>query len=264
MFVLIPGSGTQSLNTSGHGRLLSFCVRSRGCRWTRGARTGRWCLLAVSWGDLLIADLNTQPAETTYQLLAAPFDPVPVQLLERFENSRLVHTSVADIPSSAVASTAASGAATPVPEKDEEELPDTDEKSIAGTRPPTAEDGILSLESLTTMMRETLPAGARSAYGTTKWDGETYASRNGFPLGVVAAGAKEPAYTCFTPLFKLTLGERLLVPLTPDYIFALPSKARVEFTQLLLPPKAEQLGEGLPRKGISASDHLAVACEIVW
>jgi RNA exonuclease NGL2 len=43
----------------------------------------------------------------------------------------------------------------------------------------------------------------------------------------------------------------------------LPGK-EVTFTQLLEPPKVADLGEGLPRKGISASDHLPVACEIAW
>lgn len=55
-----------------------------------------------------------------------------------------------------------------------------------------------------------------------------------------------------------------MISLTADYIFALPGKTRLEFTQLLVPPKKEELGEGLPRKGISASDHIAVACEVVW
>lgn len=119
------------------------------------------------------------------------------------------------MPSSAVASTAASGAATPEVEKDDEkeedELPDSHEESIAGTRPAREEDGIRRLEDLVGMMKDVLPEPARSAYGTSKWEAETYASRDGFLPGVKAVGGGEPAYTCFTPLFKLTLGELLLV-----------------------------------------------------
>lgn len=37
-----------------------------------------------------------------------------------------------------------------------------------------------------------------------------------------------------------------------------------EFTSLLAMPPTEALGAGLPRKGVSASDHLPIGCEIVW
>lgn len=48
-----------------------------------------------------------------------------------------------------------------------------------------------------------------------------------------------------------------------DYLLFLPAPG-VQVTKLLKPGTAEELGEGLPRKGISASDHCAVGCEITW
>lgn len=184
-----------------------------------------------------------------------------------------MHTSVVKVGETPSASEppsqSGSGTATPVAKEkdDEDELPDTDERSIAGTRPPTDADGIRTLDDLLLMAQEVLPEPARSAYGTTKWGTETYAARGGFKDGATGAGGNEPAYSCFTPLFKLTLGEcGCIALLTIDYLFILPpGKApRVEFTELLEPPSVEALGEGLPRKGISASDHLPLGCEFAW
>lgn len=106
-------------------------------------------------------------------------------------------------------------------EKDEEgELPDHDERSIAKTHSPREGDGILEAEELVKMMREILPTGARSTLcSTTSADHapadtsagpsssgtETFGSRGGLE-GMSGMGKDEPAYTCYTPLFKLTLG----------------------------------------------------------
>jgi len=106
-------------------------------------------------------------------------------------------------------------------EKDDEgELPDSDERSIAKTRSPAEGDGILELGELVKMMQEILPTGARSTLSTTtsadyapaddsagpSTSGtETFGSRGGLE-GMTGVGQDEPAYTCFTPLFKLTLG----------------------------------------------------------
>lgn len=94
----------------------------------------------------------------------------------------------------------------------EGELPDHDERSIANTRPPKPNDGILELDELVRMM-EALPGGATSALGSTPGNAsegelETFGTRGGLDgLDTKSQGRDEPAYTCFTPLFKLTLGE---------------------------------------------------------
>lgn len=52
-----------------------------------------------------------------------------------------------------------------------------------------------------------------------------------------------------------------------DYLFILPpldSGSKTTVTHLLRPARSEELREGLPRKGIGASDHLAMGCEVAW
>lgn len=177
--------------------------------------------------------------------------------------------------------TPAAPAAASKPEKDDEdELPDSHEHSIANTRAPGPDDGILTAEQLITELQALLPNGAKSSYLAEEWTGpmaaqETYGSRGGFkdiPPNE-AEGAGEPGYTCFSPLFRLTLGEYAdsqedtPLRLYADYLFLLPrleGDAKLDVTALLRPAKGEELGDGLPRKGITASDHLAVGCEVSW
>lgn len=202
-------------------------------------------------------------------MLSNPGAPIDKSLLESFKASRLVHTNVANIGNAAVGMEVASlcTSDTADDDKDEEELPDSDERSIANTRSPTPADGILTLDSLLDIARDLLGEGGRSAYADTEWGTETFAARGGFAPGVVARGGGEPAYTCFTPLFRLTLGMYRNAHLTrPDYLFVLPSERapRFEFTSVLAPPATADLVDGLPRKGVSASDHIAVGCEFAW
>ncbi|WVW82629.1 hypothetical protein I302_104640 [Kwoniella bestiolae CBS 10118] len=230
----------------------------------------------TSWPAIFAGDLNTQPSEATYQLLVSPHNPLPQSMIDEISSSRLVHDSVVKIspsstePTSEAPSTSATGSNTPVVKDEEDgqgegELPDNNEKSIANTRTPGADDGILAVEDLVKAMRDVLPnGGAGSAYGSVEWgsatgNDEAFAKRGGFEhvdSGEVA-GTGEPAYTCFTPLFRLTLDYLLLLPPLDNHNLA-------KITSIYAPPKIEQLGEGLPRKGICASDHLAVGCEIAW
>lgn len=97
----------------------------------------------------------------------------------------------------------------------EGELPDHDERSIANTRPPKTVDGIIELDELVRLMCEVMPGGARSALGSmsspapasSEETEETFGTRGGLDGLNEAEGRDEPAYTCFTPLFKLTLGK---------------------------------------------------------
>lgn len=204
------------------------------------------------------SDLNSQPAETAYQFLAAPQLPLDPVIAKTLEESRIVHTSAVKALSSASEppSESASGTATPAAKDEDEEAAAKDENSIANTRAPAAEDGIRSLDDLLTMLREVLPVPARSAYETSTWTGEKYGAR--LPEGITTtAGRNEPMYTCYSPLFKLTL----------DYLFVLPplgGSSWAEVTQLLGTPKAEELGNGVPMKGVIAADHLPVGCEVAW
>jgi hypothetical protein len=79
---------------------------------------------------------------------------------------------------------------------------------------------MLEVEELVKMMQVVLPTGARSTLasttsadhapadtsaGASSSGTETFGSRGGLE-GMTGLGKDEPAYTCYTPLFKLTLG----------------------------------------------------------
>lgn len=145
---------------------------------------------------------------------ASPLDPQPGQ---EVNNSRLVHTSLEGVGQLLPAEESGGETGTNTPdaggkdEKDDEgegELPDHDERSIANTRLPRDGDGILELDELVRMMTTELPGGATSAPGSIGVDTEEecFGSRGGLE-GMKGQGRDEPAYTCYTPLFKLTLGE---------------------------------------------------------
>ncbi|WVQ76964.1 hypothetical protein IAR50_006643 [Cryptococcus sp. DSM 104548] len=236
----------------------------------------------ASWPVVFAGDLNTQPSESTYSLLTCPHAPLPPSYIAQVEESRLVHDSLNKISFDAPrtrpctthedasippGSESASGTATPATKTDEEKEEDREDKkddSTANSRAPEVSDGIPSVDELVGMYREVFPeGGCQSAYGSTGWrlgrDIAGFEERGGFDQVQDGAGGNEPGYTCYTPLFKLTLDYLLLLPpLSPS------AASKASFSQVLLPPKAEQLGEGLPRKGICASDHVAVGCQVVW
>jgi len=181
------------------------------------------------WASADSADLNTQPSEATYQLLSSPSTPLHPKTVEEVQSSRLVHISTEAI-GKAMPATEGSNGEVETDEKDDEgdndkdeegELPDSDERSVAKTRSPREGDGMLEVGELVKMMQEVLPTGARSTLASTasadhapadtsagpsESGTETFGSRGGLE-GMTGSGKDEPAYTCYTPLFKLTLGK---------------------------------------------------------
>ncbi|ODN78037.1 hypothetical protein L202_05120 [Cryptococcus amylolentus CBS 6039] len=236
------------------------------------------------WPVVFAGDLNTQPSESTYSLLTSPHSPLPASYAAQVESSRIVHDSLkkmsftaprtSPVTTHADASippgTPASGTSTPTPvptktdEEKDEDREDKKDDSTANSRAPLVSDGIPTTEEMVGLYREVFPGrGCESAYGSTGWrvgrDVPGFGARGGFGELEEGGGGDEPGYTCFTPLFKLTLDYLLLLPpLSPS------SDPEASFSKVLLPPRAEELGEGLPRKGICASDHVAVGCEVVW
>lgn len=124
-----------------------------------------------------------------------------------------------EIPSSASEppSTTGTGATTPAITNRTEadkgaENEDLDDKSTANTRSPRLSDGLPTALELVELFKAELPyEGAKSAYGSTQWkegkgiDG--FNDRKGFEDGEKVNGGNEPGWTCFTPLFRLTLGK---------------------------------------------------------
>ncbi|KAN0059957.1 RNA exonuclease ngl2 [Thecaphora frezii] len=105
--------------------------------------------------------------------------------------------------------------------------------------------------------------------GRERHDDETWSEGQ---RNVHTGDCKEPMWTIFSSLFSLTL----------DYIFLFPTSATVaaaaqrpteaggekseafpRVTRLLRTHRTETLSPGVPRKGVCASDHVAVAAEVV-
>jgi RNA exonuclease NGL2 len=155
--------------------------------------------------------------------LTSPSSPLHPKTIEEVEASRLIHVSVEAVaqaldPQGVDGNEGGNGNEE---KDDEEELPDHDERSIAKTRPPRNGDGMLEVEELVKLMQETLPEGATSALSQMVGEGEsssgkspsapepgteTFGTRGGLD-GMTGFGRNEPSYTCYTPLFKLTLGK---------------------------------------------------------
>ena len=84
-------------------------------------------------------------------------------------------------------------------------------------------------------------------------------------------GAYEPEWTSYTHYWQSVLGE-LLVELCSniakrflDYIWVIdPPNRSASVVRLLQPHATENLHPGLPRKGISGSDHVSLAAEVQW
>lgn len=125
-----------------------------------------------------------------------------------------------EVPASESGSAAATGANTPTaqstdvrPENDDDgEGGGSVAETKAKARPIEPQDGILSVEELQSVMQGLIGAeGLQSAYDVIKWQrngDDTFASRDGWSEGSRGKkGDGEPGYTCYTALFKLTLGE---------------------------------------------------------
>jgi len=68
-------------------------------------------------------------------------------------------------------------------------------------------------------------------------------------------GSYEPAYTSYTHYWKTVL----------DYIFVIdPPETHSAVVKLLAPHTPADLEPCLPKKGISASDHVSLAVELEW
>ncbi|EST05715.1 Endonuclease/exonuclease/phosphatase [Kalmanozyma brasiliensis GHG001] len=165
-----------------------------------------------------------------------------------------------------------------------------DDRMLKNCRAATAEDALLSIDELiqlhdvsrprpsssSAQSTETRPEASRSdhlgsayalhyghipsedgnyfgsaARGRERWDDEAWTPET---PNVHTGDSTEPMWTIFSSLFSLTL----------DYIFMLPkSEGRYpSVTRLLRTHRTETLQPGVPRKGVCASDHVAIGAEI--
>lgn len=109
--------------------------------------------------------------------------------------------------------------------------PNDAQPQIKNTRPAEAADGIATYDELVDTIRTLLPNGLESSYLSydSPPDQMDFGKRDGFkatfstiPDGL--AGHDEPAYTCYTSLFQLTLGKSDCVRLrvSTNSIYRLP------------------------------------------
>lgn len=176
-------------------------------------------------------------------------------------------------------------------EADDEEEGGADDQMLKNCRSAVDSDGLLTLSELDQLFNlsssdsgtdTTTPAPLRSAYasayhlladpsesdnlfstparGRERWDDPTW--KQGDPnvhrtLQGTSAG-NEPMWTLYSSLFSLTL----------DFIFLVPTSAASgdgqypKVTKLLRTHRTDTIKDGLPRKGICASDHVAIGAEL--
>lgn len=85
--------------------------------------------------------------------------------------------------------------------------------------------------------------------------------------GISRSVRRDASFFLFSSLFALTRSLSCPCFTSADYIFLLPpspssSKPAPRITAYLRPHRTEDISPGLPMKGVSASDHVAVCGEI--
>lgn len=177
-------------------------------------------------------------------------------MVDVWQRSQVVHESVD--PTKASAQAVEQEAEEDQEEEEEEEDAD---RVFQNCRSPTPADGLLSIDELRSLFQTLSPSGGTSIYDSTSVPGaETFGGRSSDILPRDSKderwpGDSEPVYTNVTPLWRCTL----------DYIVLYPAKEEVGEMQVdavLQMPKTEALEPGLPRLGISASDHLLLMGEV--
>ncbi|KAJ9118178.1 hypothetical protein QFC22_004082 [Naganishia vaughanmartiniae] len=230
------------------------------------------------WPAYAAGDFNTAPSEPAYRLLVNPGSQLQKDHLEQLDKSRVIHTSLEKVEEHVETTLSAAAAlaqqndtanstsnSSPaefvgVPGEDDEKEEAGESQGDPGlpknSRRPTEEDGLLHGHELQQMASEIFGhEGVTSLYGSSGWVGEaekelSYGGRG----GKGEEGKDEAAWTCFTPIWRLTL----------DYLFYLPSANRIgpQVNAVLLPHSAESLEPGLPRKNVCASDHVLLGVEL--
>ena len=157
--------------------------------------------------------------------------------------------------------------------EDNDEASDPD-RIITNARVATPEDGLLTIPDIVAWFAE-LPR-LRSAYcegvHLTREIGvelETFGTREFLPPA--RQGFDEPEFTSYTFYWKSVLGKLLSCQLNLhndtiylDYIFFMDAEQTAAVTGLAIPPSTDDLEPGIPKEGVSGSDHIALIAEITW
>lgn len=203
--------------------------------------------------------------EPGYALLVGDMlTPAQEKLLGR---SRVVHVSVD--PSVLLTNPAA------IDDDEDGGAPTHPDLTITNARGALPDDGLLTSSELMELFSVGRP---RSLYdeGQRRLEKISAGSvpRCGERMGLPShqRGAYEPEWTSYTHYWQSVLGRYLTsfaskVSRTNflDYIWVIdPPDRRASVVRLLQPHTTENLQPGLPRKGISGSDHVSLAAEVQW
>lgn len=152
------------------------------------------------------------------------------------------------------------------------------DKVIKNARPAIKSDGLLSSEELSTLyetgvrQKSAYEEGQRLLFEASNPDVVRCGERLEIPVG--HKGAFEPEWTNYTFYWQLTLGscyrwrspQLSLIAFVTDYLFIIdPNPNRPSsILSLLRPHKTDDIHPGLPKMGVSGSDHISLAAEIHW
>ncbi|KAG8759530.1 hypothetical protein FRC12_009727 [Ceratobasidium sp. 428] len=212
---------------------------------------------------IMAGDFNFQPDEAAYALLRGT--SLTPEQYGQLDSSRVIHVSLdPTVPRTPRTGTdaddddeaAGAGAAVRTDlKKGDGEKESVVPTKIKDSRPAEAKDGLLSNEEMVKLFE----AGGetRSAYdeilgrcAESKGEADNVLAVRD-PAMQGRKGGYEPMWSCFTHYWRSTL----------DYIFIVdPSEgSALEIVDVLKSPRTEALGNGLPRLGVSASDHVPLA-----
>ncbi|KAJ8521452.1 hypothetical protein ONZ45_g1851 [Pleurotus djamor] len=182
---------------------------------------------------------NFGPDDPAYSLLVG--DPLSPEHNALLSPSRVVHASIDPIIETS----------TQVDKGDGEGESDPD-RIITNARPATATDGLLTNDELTAMARSQPPWQSVYDLGLSQLTEQkrletnirTFGDRSN--LSTTRKGSHEPEWTSYTHYWKATLD------------------TQTQVHGVLQPPATNDLDPGLPKKGVSASDHISLSAEIGW
>ncbi|KAL0072060.1 RNA exonuclease ngl2 [Marasmius tenuissimus] len=207
------------------------------------------------WPCILAGDFNFTPDDAAYSFAVG--DPLSAPQKELLDVSRVVHTTIDPSFSD--------GGAQKEDENEETAAPDPD-RVIVNARPAQPSDGLLSSQELEELFTKAGPP-LRSMYdlglrlhketrSPPSGDGAkfvTFGERTG--LQPHRRGYHEPQWTSYTYYWQNSI----------DYIFVVdPVDVQSTVVGLLSPPSTSDLEPGIPRQGVSGSDHVSLCVEIAF
>ncbi|TFK57174.1 Endonuclease/exonuclease/phosphatase [Heliocybe sulcata] len=215
------------------------------------------------WPCIIAGDFNAPPDDATYALLVG--DPILPSQEDRLSFSRVVHATID--PSTPIKTSADDDEGASVQTNEEGEAETDPDRMITNARKADPEDGLLSTAELADLysahdsrrLKSLYEEGLRlakaqnSSGAKIRTFGDRLDSREAEWRN--RHGSHEPEWTSFTHYWRATL----------DYIFVIDPPDQVSrVCGVLNPLQTEDLEPGLPRLGISGSDHVSLVAEVAW